>query len=239
MSTPSTTLPETEIKTGIRVWARRSIVIVLLMGLILFLSGGDITWMMAWAFLTVEAAGIAINGIVLIRRSPELLFERAKMQTGTKSWDRLLAPTMALFGPLVTLLGAGLEHNFGPGAGLPDCFLGSMLGLAAWSSIFTTWAMASNPYFSGTVRIQADRGQEVASGGPYRWVRHPGYLGAALFQLATPLVLDSFWALVPAVLTVAVIVIRTALEDQTLHAELPGYPEYARQVKYRLMPYIW
>jgi protein-S-isoprenylcysteine O-methyltransferase Ste14 len=102
-----------------------------------------------------------------------------------------------------------------------------------------TWAMVSNPFFSTMVRIQTDRGQTVATGGPYRWVRHPGYVGYILSAVSTALLLGSLWALVPAVLTGVLLVVRTALEDRTLLEELEGYEEYARQVRYRLVPGVW
>ena len=108
------------------------------------------------------------------------------------------------------------------------------LGYALWG-----WAMASNRYFSGLVRIQKERGHTVSTAGPYRLVRHPGYAGLILWTLATPLALGTLWAFVPAGLTVVAIVVRTALEDSTLRKELAGYDNYARQVRYRLLPGVW
>ncbi|MFQ5875494.1 MAG: methyltransferase family protein, partial [Dehalococcoidia bacterium] len=99
--------------------------------------------------------------------------------------------------------------------------------------------MASNAFFSMTVRIQEDRGHTVATGGPYRYVRHPGYVGTILFQIATPLMLGSVWAFIPCGLAALLIVVRTALEDRTLHEELDGYKEYAQRVRYRLLPGLW
>jgi len=101
------------------------------------------------------------------------------------------------------------------------------------------WAMRSNKFFSAVVRIQKDRGHSVVMGGPYRFVRHPGYTGMSAFTLATPLILNSRWAFAPAVATAAITVLRTILEDRTLHNELDGYADYARRVKYKLVPTIW
>jgi protein-S-isoprenylcysteine O-methyltransferase Ste14 len=89
------------------------------------------------------------------------------------------------------------------------------------------------------VRIQSDRGQAVCRSGPYRFVRHPGYVGFILQSLGTPLLLGSKWALLPGLITVALMVIRTALEDRFLQGELPGYREYVGQVRYRLVPGVW
>ena len=99
--------------------------------------------------------------------------------------------------------------------------------------------MGENPFFEKTVRIQSDRGHRVVDIGPYRLVRHPGYLGFFGWILSTPLLLGSWWAFVPALLSIAGIVVRTALEDRTLKAELPGYADYAKRTRYRLVPGIW
>ena len=104
---------------------------------------------------------------------------------------------------------------------------------------FSSWAMISNPFFSGTVRIQEERGHIVATSGPYRYIRHPGYSGWILANLATPVALGSLWGLVPGVLAAILFVIRTSKEDQTLQEELDGYQAYSEQVHYRLVPGIW
>jgi protein-S-isoprenylcysteine O-methyltransferase Ste14 len=99
--------------------------------------------------------------------------------------------------------------------------------------------MASNPFCSEGVRIQTERGHAVATGGPYRRVRHPGYVGTILAQLGTPLLLGSPWALLPAGISAALFVVRTWLEDKTLMEELSGYRAYARQTRSRLVPGVW
>ncbi len=122
-------------------------------------------------------------------------------------------------------------------AGVLPVALGLLVAFAA--QMFVVWSMAANRFFSTTVRIQDDRGQHVVSGGPYGLVRHPGYAGSLVYNLAVPLVLGSLWAYVPSLLVMLLIALRTRLEDRTLQAELPGYREYAKSVKYRLIPGIW
>ena len=118
--------------------------------------------------------------------------------------------------------------------------IGGLGVLTAFASqMFVLWAMASNPFFVTTVRIQVERQHTAISAGPYRLVRHPGYLGSVIYNLAVPLVLGSWWTLIPALITIVLIVVRTALEDKTLHAELADYPEYARAVHFRLIPGLW
>jgi protein-S-isoprenylcysteine O-methyltransferase Ste14 len=99
--------------------------------------------------------------------------------------------------------------------------------------------MASNAFFSQIVRIQYDRGHTVVTNGPYRYVRHPAYVGMILFELAMSTLLASWWALIASGLCAILFILRTALEDRTLQAELTGYVDYARQVRYRLLPGIW
>ena len=99
--------------------------------------------------------------------------------------------------------------------------------------------MITNTFFSGTVRIQHDRGHAVISDGPYGWVRHPGYAGWSLSLITTPLMLGSFWALIPGALAALLLIVRTVFEDQTLQGELEGYSDYAQRVRYRLLPGVW
>ena len=106
-------------------------------------------------------------------------------------------------------------------------------------SLVGSWAMFANRFFSSHVRIQTERGHTVISEGPYRVVRHPGYAGGLISWLAAPVFFSSYWVIIPMVLVLIASVIRTALEDQTLLVELPGYKDYARKVKYRLIPGIW
>src|SRR5262249_22901599 len=101
------------------------------------------------------------------------------------------------------------------------------------------WAMASNAFFAGGVRVQHEREHAVVTRGPYRRVRHPGYAGTIAAQLGTPLLLGSLWAFIPAFLLVLLFVVRTRFEDRTLAEELPGYDAYARRTRFRLLPGIW
>jgi protein-S-isoprenylcysteine O-methyltransferase Ste14 len=117
-----------------------------------------------------------------------------------------------------------------------------IIGLAvaiAGYNFLLVWAMVSNAYFVATVRIQTDRRHAVASNGPYRYIRHPGYLGAILLHWGVPFILNSLWAIIPAVMITLVLIVRTILEDKTLRAELPGYKEYTERVRYKLVPGVW
>ncbi len=99
--------------------------------------------------------------------------------------------------------------------------------------------MIANHFFSTTVRLQFERGHVVCSSGPYRYIRHPGYLGMILYNLATPIFLGSLWAVILACMIAGLFVARTGLEDRTLLQKLPGYEQYATRTSYRLIPWLW
>ncbi len=107
------------------------------------------------------------------------------------------------------------------------------------SFIPLTWALSVNRFFEGTVRIQTNRGHQVISSGPYRYVRHPGYVGVIAQFIAIPLVLGTSAAWIPALMGVSLYICRTWLEDRTLRAELPGYADFAHHTRYRLIPGVW
>ncbi len=129
---------------------------------------------------------------------------------------------------------AGLDQRYGWTGGLPVAVQLAALTLCILGYALVVWATASNTFFSQIVRIQSERGHAVATGGPYHTVRHPAYAGAILYELAVPVLLASWPALIVSGLSVVLLILRTALEDRTLQAELIGYADYARQVRYRL-----
>jgi protein-S-isoprenylcysteine O-methyltransferase Ste14 len=100
-------------------------------------------------------------------------------------------------------------------------------------------AIVTNRFFSVAVRVQADRGHQVVSGGPYAIVRHPGYLGMIVAAPSSALALGSWWALLPAVGYSGLIARRAAMEDRFLQTSLDGYAQYADRVRFRLIPGIW
>ena len=192
---------------------------------------------MGWVFIAIVAASQISIAIILMMRNPELMIER-DIRKGKRDLDRILTGVMTLFGPISICIVAGLNNRYG----LPQIsFTYQIIGvaLAILGSILPAWAMASNKFFYGVLRIEQEKNHSVCSSGAYQYVRHPGYLGAIIFDLATPLILNSVWAFIPAVLTVCAIVIRTSLEDKALQNGLDGYKNYAQQVRYRLFPAVW
>jgi protein-S-isoprenylcysteine O-methyltransferase Ste14 len=240
MATPvSKTGSKIDIERGIMRWAGQMIAALVIAWVILFLAAGRLDWTAGWVYLGMNFLTQALSAIVLLPRRPDMLAERSKVREGTKDWDRVLAPAIVVFGTPAVLITAGLDARFGWSAPIGSSLWGLALALAFGSQMFVLWAMATNAFFATTVRIQDERGQRVVSSGPYQLVRHPGYLGSLIYNLAIPLVLGSLWTFVPALITVALLILRTRLEDRTLQAELPGYPEYKAVVRHRLIPGVW
>jgi protein-S-isoprenylcysteine O-methyltransferase Ste14 len=133
---------------------------------------------------------------------------------------------------------AGLDARFGWSPVPWELQAAGLAGYAAALCV-NLWAVRANRFYSSAVRVQADRGQHVADAGPYRFVRHPGYTATICATLAGGLALGSWVALLPALGFVALFVRRTVIEDRMLTAELPGYADYARRVRRRLVPGVF
>lgn len=219
----------------------RLVVLYLLIPLVLLVCGGDFGWWQGWVYsLLIFVVGVG-GHIWAERRHPGLMAERQNMEKAqsAKTWDKVLAPLMALSVSFPLVIVAGLDHRFGwsPVFPLGLIVLGILLTTLGYA--FATWALIENRFFSSVVRIQLDRGHVVCDSGPYRIVRHPGYAGNIVALVGIVLALNSLWTLIPAAVALIIAVIRTVLEDQTLKEELPGYRDYARRVRYRLMPGIY
>jgi protein-S-isoprenylcysteine O-methyltransferase Ste14 len=226
--------------SGVVKWLRSEAAIsILVLAATLFISSGHLDWIMGWVYLALFVIALGIMALILASKSPELLAERSEIREGVKGWDRVLGDLVGVYVPIATWIVAGLNVRCGWLPQVPLTLQIAALAIAALGYLLTLWAMMANKFYSGYVRIQKDRDHTVVTTGPYRYIRHPGYVGAIVFNLATPLVLGSLWALIPAGLTMCLSVLRTALEDKTLQDELDGYKEYTEQVRYRLLPGIW
>jgi protein-S-isoprenylcysteine O-methyltransferase Ste14 len=219
-----------DIKAFISIFSTLAITAVCLFG-----SAGRLDWSNAWVLLGLSlATGLAFT----VGRDPELAAERRNVKAG-KSWDKALVGITVLVGPMAVWITAGLDHRFHWSNGMSAVASTAGLAAAVLAAALIAWAMRSNRFFSSVVRIQKGRGHTVVAGGHYRFIRHPGYAGMSVFTLVTPLILGSYWALAPAAASASVIVLRTIMEDSTLHNELDGYADYARRAPYRLLPAIW
>lgn len=230
--TPSTTPPRFTVVT----YLMNSLIFRAVMLAIALWAAGNWSWFWAWL-----NAGIFyvfdVLSITLVE--PSLLVERKRRSADQKAWDKPLVGLAVGLLPILSVIIAGLDERNGWSMDIPATVQWIAAALVALGYGFTVWAMRVNSFFSAIVRIQTDRGHQVATGGPYRIVRHPGYVGAILFTLATPIMLDSLWAVIPAIVAAIVYVIRTRKEDDTLQEELAGYKEFTQTTRYRLIPGVW
>jgi protein-S-isoprenylcysteine O-methyltransferase Ste14 len=205
---------------------------------VLLLPAGRVDWLEAWAFLIVFFTAGVLLRVCVKRRNPGLLKERLSRAPGTEKWDTILMgvyPGFLMGTLVVSALDAG---RFGWSSTPMGARILGWIGLGI--AIAIVWrVMSVNPFASRWVRIQEDRGHEVITVGPYRYVRHPMYVAVLIFLICVPVVLGSWWGLLPGAATGLLFVFRTALEDRTLLMKLPGYQDYARRVRYRLVPGIW
>jgi len=211
---------------------------LLVVAVILFAASGRLSWVWAWIYVAVGATILVASALVILPTDPELAAERSRVAENTKGWDRVAVALIFTSGAGIFLV-AGLDERFGWSPGLAVAIQAAGLVVTILAQAIFIWAMASNRFFAKTVRIQEERAHTVASGGPYRIVRHPGYAANIVTMFAVSLLLGSLWALIPAALSALAFIVRTALEDKTLQRELDGYANYARQVRYRLMPGVW
>lgn len=212
-----------------------SLIFIFVMGLVLFVSAGTCDWPMAWVLIGVW---VVVFIVTISMISPGLMEERYRRHEDVPKWDRVLVSGNILCGFSILIV-SGLDFRFSWTGFLPVSVEAIALGLLILSYAFMIWAMRSNTFFSTMVRIQNDRGHVVATGGPYRYLRHPGYAGMIVTALCQPIVLGSLAALVPAMVMTGLFVVRTYLEDRTLQEELEGYKEYAGRVRSRLIPGVW
>jgi len=200
----------------------------------LFGSAGrlDLPWF--WGLLTVHATLLAVY-LALI--DPSLLAER--MCPGRAGRDRGFRAGLSVC-ILAHLVVAGFDAGrFGWSPDVPPAARAAALGCYVFGFTLSLWAILANRFFSSVVRVQHERGHHVVREGPYRFVRHPGYLGMLIAIVSESIVFGSMWSLVPTVAFAVVLVARTALEDRMLRNELAGYDDYARSVTYRFAPGIW
>jgi len=216
----------------------RSILVPLAIAAFTFALAGRIDY---WQGCIYNLLNVIVLGLTFVALSDrkDLIQERLKPGKGMKKWDKIyyVTSTPIYFITLaVAILDAG-RFYWEPRVQL-NITIASILPFLIGHFVLL-WAKRANRFFSSVVRIQVDRKQTVCKDGPYRFVRHPGYLGGLLSWMATPLVLGSFWALIPATASTLLIVARTHLEDTTLQKELSGYSAYTKEVSYRLLPGVW
>lgn len=220
-------------------FALKATVLIPVQIIVMFIAAGTPSWPAGWVYTAVVYLSALISMSIVGWFNERLVSVKVALPEGQPQWDkfflRLTLPFM-----LSIFVVAGLDYRWG--WTVRDTLVWKWIGVVGLLFVtrpIATWAMAVNRFWSGAVSVLHDEGHQVCDVGPYRFVRHPAYLGAIFQLLWPPLILGTLWALIPAVIVSIIIVIRTYLEDQFLLVELPGYKAYTQRVKYCLFPWIW
>jgi protein-S-isoprenylcysteine O-methyltransferase Ste14 len=212
---------------------------IFLLMVVFFLSAGRIDLPRAWFFFSLYFILLLFNMVIFLEFNPELIRARSEVLRGEmKWWDKFFGVLYTIFLFIMFIvcgLDVGRLHT--SSAGMDFLVVGVIFFVVGW--VFIAWAMVENEFFETTVRIQKERNHKVVITGPYAIVRHPGYAGMILFYGCTPFIIGSLYGLTPAILLAVAFVFRTYFEDRMLYEELPGYKEYTKKVRYRLVPFIW
>lgn len=217
----------------------RSIIWAVVLFILPFAGAGTFAWPEGWAYILVQFASWTAMTLWLRKHNPELLRVRAELwKRAEKPWDKVIV-TFLIAGFLVLMTLPGVDAVRYQWSHVP--LFVEIIGFNGIliSNVIMFWVVVTNPYSSAAVEVQKERGHRVITTGPYGYVRHPMYVGAILMAVATPLALGSLITFIPVLFVIGVVVLRTYLEDRTLHEELDGYAAYAEIVKYRLIPGIW
>ena len=223
-------------KAGYRYIIQR-IGLLLVFTVLLFAAAGTINWLRGWTWVVFTALLETCTLFTLAHKAPETLKQRGTWHGDVKAFDKAFIVcwlSLALITPVVAGLDIRLGWSHISVAGL---YCGIVLTALIWP--ISTCAMVENEHFEQLVRIQTDRSHHVVTSGPYRIVRHPGYAGAIVGTLCTPLILGTWWTFIPAGLIALMFIIRTVIEDRTLREELEGYQDYMQHTRYRLLPGVW
>ncbi len=204
-----------------------------------FIAAGRFDIFRAWLFFGIVLTGDIVVAVVLWKLAPEVANQRASIKEGTKPWDKIFLAVYFFVSLIAFSIVAGLDIGRFQWSLLPMHY--AIIGVAFYVMCISLicWAIVVNRFFEATVRIQKERGHHVISSGPYHFVRHPGYLALIFGGISASFILGSLYSLIPGVIAIIALLVRTYLEDRTLHEELEGYREYASRVRWRLIPGIW
>lgn len=204
-----------------------------------FGSAGTFSWPEAWLYLFMQFSFSTFTSFWMKKHDPELLRERMTfLKPHARGWDKaFIWGAAVVFIPFLILPGLDAVR-YGWSAVPPLVKAAAFLIIAVALAVYFR-VIRVNRYMTGVIEIQQERGHRVVETGPYRYVRHPMYSGAIMMLFSLPLALGSLWALIPGTLLTVLLLIRTHFEDRMLHAELEGYPDYAKRTRYRIIPGVW
>ena len=209
----------------------------LVMALLLFIPAGTASWFAAWVYLVLFSLYGAALTLWLLRHDPGLLEERMGVRP-QKAWDKMfIAVLFVVFLIWLVLMPLDAVRFHWSRMAVWLQVVGAIVLSCSYYIFYLTYR--ENPYLSGVVRIQKDRGQTVVSTGPYRHVRHPMYAGGFLYFLGTALFLGSWYGVLFGPVFAGMLAVRAVLEERLLREQLKGYDAYMARVKYRFIPHVW
>jgi protein-S-isoprenylcysteine O-methyltransferase Ste14 len=210
---------------------------VIFLAALLFIPAGTLDYWQAWVYIAVFVVSTSVIGIYLALKDPALLERRKQIgPTAEQGTAQRIIISVGILSFLGVMVFSALDHRFGWSPVPPVV---SVMGnvLVALGLFVDLLVFRENSYGASNVRVE--EGQQVISTGPYAIVRHPMYVGVLIMVVGTPLALGSWWGLLVVAVTVPVLIWRILDEEALLRRELPGYTDYTRQVRFRLVPHVW
>jgi protein-S-isoprenylcysteine O-methyltransferase Ste14 len=210
------------------------VIAFVILSLMLFGSAGTLNYPEAWTYIAIIFIPALFVVLYFAKTKPQFLERRMQYQEKEEVQKKVIDFGLVVF--IIGFLMPGLDQRFGL-SHIPEeiVLVADILVFAGY--IIVVLVFKENEYASRT--IQVERGQRLVDSGPYSYIRHPMYLGTIIMYLATPIALGSYWAVLPFLLIIPMLRYRIKNEEEVLNRELPGYPEYCKRVKYRIIPFIW
>lgn len=204
------------------------------LALLFFIPAGTWKFWQAWMFMATLTSVALLTFAYLLKNDPALLERRMRMREREGQQRKIIGVSMIFF--LLAFILPGLDQRYQwSQMSAWVAVLGDGIVIAGF--LLVLWVFKTNTYTSRIVEVESS--QKVISSGPYAIVRHPMYVGAFLTYAASPLALGSYWAVLPGLMILPILILRILNEEKLLLRDLDGYPEYTRKVKYRLLPGIW
>jgi len=211
---------------------------VLFFAAFIFLGAWKLAYWQGLLYVALALFGTTLNH-VLVPKGSDITVERARQVRAGQAWERRILGAYFLVS-IVTFVIAGLDSGrYGWSGEVPMWITIAGVILMLLGQVVFAVAKRENAFFSSTVQIEAERGHRVCDTGFYHYIRHPGYLGMLMSLLAFPLVMNSYWAFIPAFMGAVLLILRTALEDRFLISHLDGYADYANKTRWRLIPAVF
>lgn len=218
----------------VRMTVARVLGFFIFIGLLFFLPAGTLAYWQGWMWMITMTLLMLVTLRYLVKNDPALLERRMRMRERRVGQQKLVLVSGLFLTLSFILPGFDIRYGWSQMPVWVAIASNAIVILGYW---MVTWVFRVNSYTSRIIEVES--GQQVISSGPYAIVRHPMYVGAFLCYGFSPLALGSYWAFIPGVMILPVLIFRILDEEKLLLRDLPGYREYTQRVKYRMLPGIW